>query len=226
MSKKYILAFASVVIAVATGLWAFTSGLYTPSENNVYVPKKHTAMDKNVLENNISSAKAIKKEAVKADSAQKPVYNIRETISLDNVYEPVDIAEMKTKLKTKPKVEPIGAFTMPKGTIRKLFYGDSILLSDIGGHDYELKIEKRTIGKSGSVILEASVGDDDSIVKSVLTEGERTSYITLSTAEGVYELESIDGNGFVYSSADIKNQLIDHSKTDALEVPDSSPRIH
>ena len=226
MTKGNILALASVVFAVATGLWAFIPESPIAAKEGVYTPKKRVVADKSAPEKNTSSAKNVKKEPVKTEAVQKPVYNVKETVYLDDVYEPVSVAEMKTKIEAKAKVEPIGAYTMPEGTIRKLYYGDTILLPDVAGHDYELKIEKRTIGKSGSVILEASVGGDDSIVRSVLTEGERTSYITLNTAEGVYEFESIDGNGFVYSSADIKNQMIDYSKTDGIHPPSSSEHTH
>jgi len=220
MNKNILLAIAAVAVPLISFVVISMTGGNADAKVATHSEDKVLSSDAIALNNAASVTKVIKKDvAKKADASQKPVYNIRESVHLDDVYEPADITEMKTKLKAKPKVEPIAAFTMPKGTIRKLYYGDTILLPDIAGHDYELKIEKRTIGKSGSVILEASVGDDGSIVKSVLTEGERTSYITLNTADGVYELESINGNGFVYSSADIKNQLIDYSKTDAVIPP-------
>jgi len=164
----------------------------------------------------VVSQKAEPKKEAKAFKSAKGKYNIKEPVEYTDVFEDADMEEMKTKVKTKPKVEPLLAYKMKKDSIKNLAVGDTIVLPEIDGMQHTLKVEARKTNPNGSVTARANIEGADAEYYAIMTEGAKTSFITLNTSEGVYEFETINGNGYVYSGTDMHNNMNDFSKSDAV----------
>lgn len=138
---------------------------------------------------------------------------------VNNVFEDVDMDEMKEMIAPKKGVEPRGAFRLPKGTIKNLKIGDAITLPEIDGQQYVVNVIRREVNSNQSVTIKASIEGESSRYYSLMTEGEKTSFVTVTLPEGVYEMETVNGNGYVYNANDIRKAWIDPSKTDGVTVP-------
>jgi len=136
-------------------------------------------------------------------------------------FEPLQIEEARKQHPHKTKVPPLSAFHYKKGTIRSLSQGDEITIPDVEGIDYALTIKKRKLSKRGTVTLNASLENPEGvIIDSVLTEGKRVAFVTLNTPNGAYEIESFDGVAYLYALSDIRNNMIDFSKSDVMRKRD------
>ena len=151
---------------------------------------------------------------------QKKVYS-REKIVSEYAFEPLEVEEALKKHPHKTKVAPLNALRYKRGTIRSLSQGDEITIPDVEGIDYALKINSRKLSKRGNVTLNASLENPEGVITdSVLTEGKRVAFVTLNTPNGSYEIESFDGVAYVYSLSDIRNNMIDFSKSDVMQKRD------
>ncbi|RLA70643.1 MAG: hypothetical protein DRG09_02655 [Epsilonproteobacteria bacterium] len=213
MNKRYI-PIGSFVLLIGIALWI--TSVETESKSNKAEAKDTTHASlpspKQVIRTKDTSAPKVSKSS----AGSKKVVYIKEKRVFDNAFEPIDIAELRTSYPPMKGVEPISAFKLKQNTIKDLYNGDTLALPEINGYDYSLTIEKRVLNTNGSVTLEASLEGEDKTHLSILTEGDKTSFITLSTSEGIFEIQTLNGKGYVYSSTDIKNARIDYSKTDTL----------
>lgn len=164
----------------------------------------------------VVSKKAEPKKEAKEVKSAKGKYNIKKPVAYTDVFEDADMEEMKTKLKTKPKVEPLLAYTLKKGSIKNLFAGDTLVLPEINGVQHTLKVEASKTNANGIVTARANIEGEDAEYYAIMTEGAKTSFITLNTSEGVYEFETINGNGYVYSATEMHNNMNDFSQSDAV----------
>ncbi len=213
MKKAYLLSAPFSILLVWVGVY-FVSAK-EPTKNKT----EPTAISKPEVEPKKKeiTQKAKDKKPVITKSSEK-IYNIKEKQIFSDSFEYADIEEMKTKMKPKPKVEPMGAYTFKKNSIKGLFVGDSLVLPEINGQEYTLKTESTKVNSNGSVTVKSSIeGQEGSYA--IMTEGEKASFITINTSEGVFELETLNGNGYIYSSADMRNAMIDYSKTDEVLPP-------
>ena len=149
----------------------------------------------------------------------KELTTLEDSTPVNNTFEDIDIDEMKTILVPKKGVEPRGAFRLPRGTIKKLQIGDAITLPEIDGQQYVVHVIRREVNSNQSVTIKASIEGESSRYYSLMTEGEKTSFITVTSPEGVYEMETVNGEGYVYNANDIRKAWINPSKTDGVAVP-------
>ena len=150
---------------------------------------------------------------------KKELATLVDSTHLNNTFEDVDMDEMKTILVPKKGVEPRGAFRLPSGTIKNLKVGDAVTLPEIDGQQYIVHVIRREVNSNQSVTIKASIEGESSRYYSLMTEGEKTSFITVTLPEGVYEMETVNGDGYVYNANDIRKAWIDPSKTDGIVVP-------
>ncbi|HEO97898.1 MAG TPA: hypothetical protein ENO02_01205 [Epsilonproteobacteria bacterium] len=165
-------------------------------------------------------------EQAKIKQANSPVYIVKKGERVEDAFEYASVDDMEEKIPFKKNVKPIEAFTLKTGSIKKLRKGDTIVLPEINNIEYELKVSDRQKNADGSITLRAEIVDDDSISFSLMTEGQNTAFITLSSPEGTYQLEVYNGNGYVYDTNDIKRARIDYSKTDAMLPPHAEHTEH
>jgi len=128
-----------------------------------------------------------------------------------------DIEEVKEHFPTKKGISPLIAIAMPKGAVSQLNIGDKISLPYMGSGEYEATITSKTTHKNGSVSITGNLDDLGNDYSIVLTEGKNMSFGTINTPDGTFEIESKNGEGYVYSTNSIDNKWIDYSKSDTLE---------
>jgi hypothetical protein len=75
-------------------------------------------------------------------------------------------------------------------------------------------VTKKSINSDSSVTIETSVENGNTSDFAIITEAKNATFITLKTAQEVYEMEGINGTGYIYTADDIKNAKIDYSITD------------
>ena len=139
-----------------------------------------------------------------------------------SIYVEADIDELLKKVPTKKSISPILGIQIEPNSISKLNVGDTIKLPSLGQIEYEAKITKKITHKNGSTSVTGNlVGDQNAKFSVVLTEGKTSSYASITTPEGAYEIETINGIGYVYSVQDIENKYIDPTKDDFLLPPGS-----
>ena len=134
----------------------------------------------------------------------------------ENPFVEKDIEEINEIYPYKSDIKPLSGYSFEKDSLSKLNIGDRINLPEINGFTFELKISKKIINSDGSVSFKATINGEDNKYFAVLTEGENSSFISLFSPEGSFELESRGDSGYVYDSNKIKNKRIDFNKTDVL----------
>lgn len=138
--------------------------------------------------------------------------------SYTDTFERLSLDEAQKTLLPKQSVSPLNAFIYQKNTIKSLTVGDTILLPEINGFEYTLKIKKTTHNHNLSLTHTASIEGEEGNYYAILTEGQKSAFITLYSSNGVYEMEIFGAQGYTYASKDIQNAMIDYSKTD-VKIP-------
>jgi hypothetical protein len=157
--------------------------------------------------------KALKMEKI------KPLVRKQEELEKEvkDIIVEADIEEVKEHFPTKKGISPLIAIAMPKGVVSQLNIGDKISLPYMGSGEYEATITSKTTHKNGSVSITGNLDDLGNDYSIVLTEGKNMSFGTINTPDGTFEIESKNGEGYVYSTNSIDNKWIDYSKSDTLE---------
>jgi len=120
------------------------------------------------------------------------------------------------KMKKLPNTEPIMAIQMKQNKIKNMHIGDTVILPNINGLTYKLKIGTHTISKRGNTSVSGKFTDNGISYSAIITEGKTSAFISMNTPEGTYEIELMNGIGFIYQSADMDKGMIDYSKSDMI----------
>jgi hypothetical protein len=139
--------------------------------------------------------------------------------TIHTIFKEADIDFVALHLKKITDVEPIAAIRMQKEKIKNIKVGESILLPTIDNNEYMIKVVDHHISERGNVSINGSFQENGIIYHAILTEGKASAYITMNTPSGSYEVEVIDGLGFIYSSSDIEQEKIDYTQSDTLQTP-------
>jgi len=143
---------------------------------------------------------------------------------LIDIYKEIDKEELLETVSPKKMVTPMMGIQIEKNNIANLFVGDTIKLPNVGQVEYTAKITKRVEHNNGSVSVAGNLISDENAKYSVtLTEGKTTSYASITTPEGAFEVETIDGVGYIYSVKDIEDKYIDSNKEDFLTPNHDGP---
>lgn len=127
-----------------------------------------------------------------------------------------DLNEIGKKFAPKEGITPVAGIEISKGTISSLKVGDRVLLPYMGTGEYEAEISAKTTHANGSVSVTGNLLDGTNQYSVVLTEGKNTAFGTVSTPDGSFEIETKDGQGYVYSTDEIDNKWIDYNQSDTL----------
>ena len=120
-----------------------------------------------------------------------------------------------TTLKAKEDVKPIGGVMIKEEYISKAKEGDVIELPIFGSGTYRVQVDKKVKNPSGSTTLSGTLVENKNY-SFVMTKGKERTFFTVSTPDGAYEIESKNGQGYIYSVKDIERERIDYSKPDVL----------
>ena len=139
---------------------------------------------------------------------------------IQKIYTEIDQDELSKELLAKENVQPQLAIEIKRNSISKLNIGDTISLPNIGEVGYEAIVSKKIVHNNGSVSITGNlVGSQNNNYSMVFTQGKNSSYASFTTPEGAFEIETVNGQGFVYSVKDIEKVFIDPKKEDAISIP-------
>ena len=156
--------------------------------------------------------KTVTKESPSSTEMQK------EIPSQALLYESLTIEEAKLTTPPRKKVAPIGAIQM-KQRISELQPNDTLTLSDVEGSDYTLTVQSTLTNNDGSASITANYEDEGITYTTTITQSDKSTYITLSTANGLYEIETNADTGYIYKTIDIRKQLQSRTPNDVIILP-------
>jgi hypothetical protein len=137
--------------------------------------------------------------------------------SIIDIFEEEDIDFVNLKIKQIKDVTPIAAVRMETNKIKTIKVGENLLLPTIDGNSYTLKVKHHTVSQRGTVSIDGDFSENGNTYSAILTEGKKSAFISMSTPTGMYEIELIDGLGYIYTSSEIENAKIDFSQSDILD---------
>ena len=183
-------------------------------------PLKHTIKQTPMLEKKHID---VKKETTKhtfvtqndkTSKLSKQTYTLFKTLSLE---------EANILSKEKREIEPVGAIRLNEDVFHALKKGDSLTLTDIDGLDYTLEVIDIQTHEDGSSSTTANYKDEGVTYTTTITHSANESFITLATAEGMYEIEVEQDIGYVYNSSHIRKHM-QTSHTSDVTILTIAPR--
>jgi len=135
------------------------------------------------------------------------------------MYETLSIAEASLHQKPRSYVKAISAIRIHKINIQK---GDTLVLPNIEGVDYEILIAYVDTNQDGSKSITGSYSDEGIPYTTTITQSSTDSFISLATAVGMYEIETLNQIGYVYKTQDIRKVMQPFPVDDAIILPSPS----
>lgn len=122
---------------------------------------------------------------------------------------------------TKPLegIIPIAAISMEKNSIRSSRVGDTLVLPSIDGTSYEILIKNKSVSATGNISINGDYIENGITYHSILTEGKKSTFISMTTPTGSFKINLVDGQGYVYNAFSIESNKIDYTKSDTVEIP-------
>lgn len=166
--------------------------------------------------------KLAKVDEEKEQLSEKSLDKVKEEkeTKVQSLYQKIDKETLLKEVAPKKLVTPLLAINIEEKTIAELSVGDVIQLPPVGQVTYEAVISQKVRHKNGSVSVSGNlIGDGNDKHAVILTEGKTTSYASISTPEGAFEIETVNGKGYIYSVKEIENSYVDPHKEDILHPP-------
>ena len=210
--KKVLILVITFIIALLLYIWVGEKKSSKPIN-------LHT----NILEKSTATTPQTPLTTPANNISEHPVINIAEKENyLENqsyaIFEELDIDAIASDMTPIADVDPISALRMKQGTIKEIEIGDTIRLPSIEGMSYELSITHKEVSSRGNVSIDGSFSENGVKYTAILTEGSKAAFISMNTPEGTYEIELLNGIGYVYANSDINKAKIDYTKTDEVTV--------
>lgn len=220
--KKVIVFFLLVIVGGAIYLSLNTEVEY----------KKNTLNDVQVLDNELENEPSLdildeeQEENLSVEDIDKALESEENNIVPKEV-EPEMVAEVRDimtetsmeevekNFSSKQGINPVIAVNIPKNSISTLSIGDTVSLPYMGSAQFDAKIASKKTHANGSVTVSGNLVDNKQY-SVVLTEGKNMSFGTVATPNGSYEIETRNGQGYVYSTDEIDREWIDYGKGDTL----------
>jgi hypothetical protein len=144
------------------------------------------------------------------------------------MYETLTIEEASLTIKPRSYVSPISAIHIEQQPTSTQKVGDTLSFPNIEGHDYSITISSIYHNNDGSTTTTGSYQDEGIQYTTTITQTQDESYINLSTAQGLYEMESSNNVGYVYRTDAIRKSMQDPNVNDfiLLPPPNSSTQLN
>jgi len=134
------------------------------------------------------------------------------------LYEPLSIEEAQLETLPRKNITPIGAIRI-NHTMAQLKPNDTLTLSDVEGSDYTLTVQSIHTNNDGSTSTTANYEDEGITYTTTITQSDKSSFINLSTTNGLYEIETNTDTGYIYKTIDIRKQLQSRTPDDVIILP-------
>jgi hypothetical protein len=135
------------------------------------------------------------------------------------MYETLSIDEAKLVTAPRKHITPIAAIRIDNDVNAGLKPHDTLLLPDINGIDYTLKVSYVQKHADGSITTTSSYVDEGIKYTTTITQSDNESFISLSSAQGLYEIETSNGVGYIYQTNDIRKQMQRPNVNDVIILP-------
>jgi len=218
MNKKYIFIGILSLIILAIGLsCAKNSKIFAP-ESTIEFPG-----DTDPALVNLTKGEALivkKLNTLPLSIKTKQTQNTLETANEKMyIYETLSIEEASLTTKPRKNITPVGAIRMPSNSMATLTPNDTFTLKDIEGADYTMTISGIQEHDDGSVTKTGQFTDEGIIYTTTITQAEHSSFITLSTPQGLYEIETSNEVGYIYRTDTIRKQMQNTKINDVIVLP-------
>ena len=218
MNKKYIFIGILSLIILAIGLsCAKNSKIFAP-ESTIEFPG-----DTDPALVNLTKGEALivkKLNTLPLSIKTKQTQNTLETANEKMyIYETLSIEEASLTTKPRKNITPVGAIRMPSNSMATLTPNDTFTLRDIEGADYTMTISGIQEHDDGSVTKTGQFTDEGIIYTTTITQAEHSSFITLSTPQGLYEIETSNEVGYIYRTDTIRKQMQNTKINDVIVLP-------
>jgi hypothetical protein len=140
------------------------------------------------------------------------------------LYQTLSIEEASLHHKPRSYVAPVGAVELLSLDLHR---GDTLLLPDIEGVDYALDITDIYPHNDGSKSITGRYYDEGIGYTTTITYAKSGSFISLSTTNGSYEIETQEQIGYIYRTHEIRKKMHPNPIDDGiiLSTP-KSPHTH
>ena len=136
-----------------------------------------------------------------------------------DIYEILSIEEASLTTQPRDNIVPVGAIRMPNNSMATLTYKDTFVLKDIEGIDYTMTISNIEEHNDGSVTKTGQFTDEGITYTTTITQVKNTSFITLSTPQGLYEIETNNEVGYIYRTDTMRKQMQNTKINDVIVLP-------
>jgi len=225
MSKKVLWLLLLIIIVLAMVVWYFNQS------KNEKASTPHTTMPDKAQETaKQSKTSTSNKTSTTKSKRSKPSTIQKETTEEEIIHQDVLLFETlsieEAKLTTLPRnnVEPISAISITNHALSSLKAKDTLTLTDIEGDDYPLTIRSVRTYNDGTVTTTGVYSDEGLNYTTTITQAGGTSYITLSTPNGLYEIETSNDVGYVYDAKEIRRRLHRNHKDDMILYKPKIPK--
>jgi len=152
-----------------------------------------------------------KKKDIKAEVLNTSRY-------VDDIFVYEELEELITRAKPKSGIKPLLALSLEHGMIKSLEVGDIVVLPVVGEIYYEMEITQKISYPNSSISVDGIFTEDGLDYTAILTEGNQSSFVSMTTPQGAYEVEIFSGLGYMYSVKDIEKVRVDTSLNDILDI--------
>ena len=180
-------------------------------------------------EGNISKKNSSHKVSLKEKSQPQKIHQVlknenknptsKEEEEENILYEVLSIDEAKLTTMPRKNIRPIEAIRIQNTHIGTLQVNDTLTLPNIEGIDYTLTISSTQTHNDGSVTTTGKFEDEGISYTTTITMSNKSSFMTLSTPKGLYEIETQDDTGYIYKTSDIRRHLQKTDKDDFIVLP-------
>jgi hypothetical protein len=221
----------TIIIAITLFFFAivFTDIINNASKarGGVEVSTKRNLKDK--IESKIENFIPEKKVQLKKTVLDKVTKTVKETIQeeitylkfIDDVFTYEEIDELSSRLAPKNDIQPVSALSMEHGVIKSLEVGDTIVLPVVGDIYYKMEVSQKTQHANDSISIDGTFKENGISYTAILTEGDQSLFVSMTTPQGAREVEVFSGLGYMYDAQDIQKIRINPTSSDTVDIRQS-----
>lgn len=219
--RKNILILISIILVVVLMMYALKLQEIKKDRHSKSTHSDTTLQhaEKPILTPETTHPSSKKNEPLKSLGTSKTTPSKMPSIQTRILYKTLSLEEANMITKEKRHIKPVTAITLNSDTFNSLQTGDSLTLPDIDGIDYTLNVVDVQTYENGATSTTAKYEDEGVTYTTTITHSANETFITLATAQGMYEIETSQGTGYVYDSSHIRKQLQRPNKNDMIVLP-------